>query len=163
MLIFCAHEKSVVVVFKIKIFIFLKLLTSFFYHFLFYYYLQLDYIYCQYRYLFRNKRRLSIAPLPALRINDKELMANEFDTHSMISNQASITSASSLASLLREKMQVSKWIYHNKSKHFCVTWVRLINKLEKVYELCADLCIGYVHEWMFIIYWDARQMLTFNE
>uniref|UniRef100_A0A336MLM6 CSON001889 protein n=1 Tax=Culicoides sonorensis TaxID=179676 RepID=A0A336MLM6_CULSO len=57
------------------------------------------------KYIFRNKRRLSIAPLPSLRVNDKEIMANEFDTHSVISNQASITSASSLASLLKEKMQ----------------------------------------------------------
>lgn len=54
---------------------------------------------------FRTKRRSSIAPLPALRLNDKEMMSNDFDTHSMMSNQASITSVNSLASLLKEKMQ----------------------------------------------------------
>nr|XP_040225041.2 myogenesis-regulating glycosidase isoform X1 [Anopheles coluzzii]XP_040225042.2 myogenesis-regulating glycosidase isoform X1 [Anopheles coluzzii]XP_040225043.2 myogenesis-regulating glycosidase isoform X1 [Anopheles coluzzii]XP_040225044.2 myogenesis-regulating glycosidase isoform X1 [Anopheles coluzzii]XP_040225045.2 myogenesis-regulating glycosidase isoform X1 [Anopheles coluzzii]XP_049461997.1 myogenesis-regulating glycosidase isoform X1 [Anopheles coluzzii] len=55
--------------------------------------------------LFRTKRRSSIAPLPALRLNDKEMMSNDFDTHSVLSNQASITSVNSLASLLKEKMQ----------------------------------------------------------
>ncbi|XP_053661480.1 myogenesis-regulating glycosidase isoform X1 [Anopheles marshallii] len=55
--------------------------------------------------LFRTKRRSSIAPLPALRLNDKEMMSNDFDSHSVLSNQASITSVNSLASLLKEKMQ----------------------------------------------------------
>ncbi|XP_058061827.1 SITS-binding protein isoform X1 [Anopheles bellator] len=55
--------------------------------------------------LFRTKRRSSIAPLPALRLNDKEMMSNDYDTHSVLSNQASITSINSLASLLKEKMQ----------------------------------------------------------
>uniref|UniRef100_A0A182IKR9 Glycoside hydrolase family 31 N-terminal domain-containing protein n=1 Tax=Anopheles atroparvus TaxID=41427 RepID=A0A182IKR9_ANOAO len=59
----------------------------------------------QTKYLFRTKRRTSIAPLPALRLNDKEMMSNDFDTHSVMSNQASITSVNSLASLLKEKMQ----------------------------------------------------------
>ncbi|XP_062563170.1 myogenesis-regulating glycosidase isoform X2 [Armigeres subalbatus] len=55
--------------------------------------------------LFRSRRRGSIAPLPALRLNDKEMMANDFDTQSVLSNQNSITSINSLASLLKEKMQ----------------------------------------------------------
>ncbi|XP_065094413.1 myogenesis-regulating glycosidase-like isoform X2 [Ochlerotatus camptorhynchus] len=55
--------------------------------------------------LFRSRRRGSIAPLPALRLNDKEMMANDFDTQSVLSNQNSITSVNSLASLLKEKMQ----------------------------------------------------------
>lgn len=55
---------------------------------------------------FRTKRRLSVAPLPALRLNDKEMIANEFDSQSVISNQASIASATSITSLLKEKMQV---------------------------------------------------------
>lgn len=55
---------------------------------------------------FRSRRRASIAPLPALRLNSKEMLASDFDTHSLASNQASITSVNSLASLLREKMQV---------------------------------------------------------
>lgn len=65
-----------------------------------------------YTYLFycssslRTKRRLSVAPLPALRINSKEMLANEFDRQSVISNQNSVTSVNSLASLLKEKMQV---------------------------------------------------------
>jgi hypothetical protein len=50
-----------------------------------------------------------VAPLPALRLNDKEMMANDFDRHSVMSNQASITSINSLASLLKEKMQVSRY------------------------------------------------------
>uniref|UniRef100_A0A182Q2S0 Glycoside hydrolase family 31 N-terminal domain-containing protein n=1 Tax=Anopheles farauti TaxID=69004 RepID=A0A182Q2S0_9DIPT len=58
--------------------------------------------------LFRTKRRSSIAPLPALRLNDKAMMSNDFDTHSVLSNQASITSVNSLASLLKEKMQLDK-------------------------------------------------------
>lgn len=62
----------------------------------------------KYRSFFRTKRRLSIAPLPVLRLNDKEIMANEFESQSMISNQNSITSVNSLASLLKEKMQVSE-------------------------------------------------------
>lgn len=57
--------------------------------------------------MFRTKRRLSIAPLPSLRLNDKEIMANEFDSQSILSNQNSITSVNSLANLLKEKMQVS--------------------------------------------------------
>lgn len=59
-----------------------------------------------YRSYFRTKRRLSIAPLPSLRLNGKNIMANEFDNQSVISNQNSITSVNSLASLLKEKMQV---------------------------------------------------------
>ena len=56
---------------------------------------------------FRTRRRGSIAPLPAIRLNDKEIMANaEYDVQSMISAAPSITSVSSLASLLKEKMQV---------------------------------------------------------
>ncbi|KAL1374406.1 hypothetical protein pipiens_018102, partial [Culex pipiens pipiens] len=47
--------------------------------------------------LFRSRRRGSIAPLPALRLNDKEMMANDFDTQSVLSNQNSITSINSLA------------------------------------------------------------------
>lgn len=62
--------------------------------------------FCRYRSAFRTKRRLSIAPLPSLRLNDKE-MANEFDSQSILSNQNSITSVNSLANLLKEKMQVS--------------------------------------------------------
>lgn len=55
---------------------------------------------------FRTKRRASIAPLPAIRLNDKEIMANsEYDTQSVISGR-SVTSVSSLASLLKEKVQV---------------------------------------------------------
>ncbi|CAG9808813.1 unnamed protein product [Chironomus riparius] len=55
---------------------------------------------------FRTRRRGSIAPLPAIRLNDKEIMANaEYDVQSMISAAPSITSVSSLASLLKEKMQ----------------------------------------------------------
>ncbi|XP_058455763.1 myogenesis-regulating glycosidase isoform X1 [Malaya genurostris] len=57
------------------------------------------------KHLFRSRRRGSIAPLPALRLNDKEMMANDFDTQSVLSNQNSITSVNSLASLLKEKMQ----------------------------------------------------------
>ncbi|KAL9697493.1 hypothetical protein quinque_000934 [Culex quinquefasciatus] len=34
--------------------------------------------------LFRSRRRGSIAPLPALRLNDKEMMANDFDTQSNV-------------------------------------------------------------------------------
>lgn len=60
-----------------------------------------------YRDRFRTRRRASIAPLPALRLNDKEMLASDFDAYSVASNQASITSVNSLASLLREKMQVS--------------------------------------------------------
>ncbi|KAL7744477.1 hypothetical protein ACLKA6_001852 [Drosophila palustris] len=59
-----------------------------------------------YRDRFRSRRRASIAPLPALRLNSKEMLASDFDTHSVASNQASITSVNSLASLLREKMQM---------------------------------------------------------
>ncbi|XP_030378156.1 myogenesis-regulating glycosidase isoform X2 [Scaptodrosophila lebanonensis] len=59
-----------------------------------------------YRDRFRSRRRASIAPLPALRLNSKEMLASDFDTHSVASNQASITSINSLASLLREKMQL---------------------------------------------------------
>lgn len=55
---------------------------------------------------FRTKRGLSIAPLPALRINGKDIMANEVDSQSVVSNQNSITSVNSLASLLKEKIQV---------------------------------------------------------
>ncbi|XP_017870251.1 PREDICTED: uncharacterized family 31 glucosidase KIAA1161 isoform X2 [Drosophila arizonae] len=55
---------------------------------------------------FRSRRRASIAPLPALRLNSREMLASDFDTHSLASNQASITSVNSLASLLREKMQL---------------------------------------------------------
>ncbi|KAM7348782.1 myogenesis-regulating glycosidase isoform 1-T1 [Cochliomyia hominivorax] len=54
---------------------------------------------------FRTRRRASIAPLPALRLNDKEMLASDFDAYSVASNQASITSVNSLASLLKEKMQ----------------------------------------------------------
>ncbi|CAO1393790.1 unnamed protein product [Diamesa hyperborea] len=54
---------------------------------------------------FRTKRRHSIAPLPAIRLNDKEMMANEFDTQSMLSVAHSTASVGSLASLLKEKMQ----------------------------------------------------------
>lgn len=55
---------------------------------------------------FRTRRRASIAPLPAIRLNDKEIMGNsEYDVQSVISAAPSITSVSSLASLLKEKMQ----------------------------------------------------------
>lgn len=54
---------------------------------------------------FRSKRRGSIAPLPSLRLNNKDMLSGEFDTQSVMSNQASITSINSIASLLREKMQ----------------------------------------------------------
>ncbi|CAO1409357.1 unnamed protein product [Diamesa serratosioi] len=54
---------------------------------------------------FRTKRRHSIAPLPAIRLNDKEMIANEFDTQSVLSMAHSTTSVGSLASLLKEKMQ----------------------------------------------------------
>ena len=55
---------------------------------------------------FRTRRRASIAPLPAIRLNDKEIMVNsEYDTQSVISGR-SVTSISSLASLLKEKVQV---------------------------------------------------------
>lgn len=63
---------------------------------------------------FRTKRRHSIAPLPAIRINDKEIMVNadsDYDDQSMHSVAPSITSINSLASLLREKMQVSCRIF----------------------------------------------------
>uniref|UniRef100_A0A182YN93 Uncharacterized protein n=1 Tax=Anopheles stephensi TaxID=30069 RepID=A0A182YN93_ANOST len=66
--------------------------------------------------LFRTKRRSSIAPLPALRLNDKEMMSNDFDTHSVLSNQASISSASSLLSLLKEKMQNVPGIIRKKKR-----------------------------------------------
>lgn len=59
---------------------------------------------------FRTNRRDSINPLPALRLNDREIMANEYDpkydTQSMRSVN-SVTSINSLASLLKEKMQVT--------------------------------------------------------
>uniref|UniRef100_A0A182MJV1 Glycoside hydrolase family 31 N-terminal domain-containing protein n=1 Tax=Anopheles culicifacies TaxID=139723 RepID=A0A182MJV1_9DIPT len=55
--------------------------------------------------LFRTKRRSSIAPLPALRLNDKEIMSDDFDDLSVLSNQASLTSVNSLVSLLKEKFQ----------------------------------------------------------
>ena len=58
------------------------------------------------RSVLRTKRRFSVAPLPSLRLNDKEMLANEFDGQSVISNQNSLTSVNSLASLLKEKMQV---------------------------------------------------------
>lgn len=61
----------------------------------------------------RSKRKLSIAPLPSFRLNDKEMMANEFDSQSVVSNQNSITSISSLAILLKEKMQASHMIIDN--------------------------------------------------
>ncbi|KAG5674189.1 hypothetical protein PVAND_004171 [Polypedilum vanderplanki] len=55
---------------------------------------------------FRTRRRASIAPLPSIRLNDKEIMVNsEYDAQSVISAAPSITSVSSLASLLKEKMQ----------------------------------------------------------
>lgn len=60
---------------------------------------------------FRTKRRHSIAPLPAIRLNDKEIMVNadsDYDAQSVNSAAPSITSVTSLASLLREKMQVSR-------------------------------------------------------
>jgi hypothetical protein len=45
--------------------------------------------------------------LPAIRLNDKEIMVNsEYDTQSVISGR-SVTSISSLASLLKEKVQVN--------------------------------------------------------
>jgi len=63
---------------------------------------------------FRSRRRASIAPLPALRLNSKEMLASDFDSHSLASNQASITSVNSLASLLREKMQVGPpYLFHS--------------------------------------------------
>ncbi|CAO1413835.1 unnamed protein product [Diamesa tonsa] len=52
---------------------------------------------------FRTKRRPTIAPL--FRLNNKVMMANEFDTLSVQSVAPSITSVGSLASLLKEKMQ----------------------------------------------------------
>lgn len=62
-----------------------------------------------YRTKFRSKRRLSVAPLPAIRLNDKEIMVNaEYDAQSVNSAAPSITSINSLASLLKEKMQVSE-------------------------------------------------------
>lgn len=64
------------------------------------------------RSFFRTKRRLSIAPLPVLRLNDKEMMSADFENHSMISNQNSISSMNSLASLLKEKMQVCFLLFH---------------------------------------------------
>lgn len=73
-------------------------------------------------------------------------MANEFDTHSMISNQASITSASSLASLLREKMQVNIFfckMTNMHSKQFLCHVRANNNNLIKMYELWADLSVSY--------------------
>ncbi|KAL9887029.1 myogenesis-regulating glycosidase isoform 1-T1 [Glossina fuscipes fuscipes] len=66
--------------------------------------------------LFRTKRRASIAPLPALRLNDKEMLASDFDTYSLASNQASITSVNSVASLLREKMQAFPQMIRKKKR-----------------------------------------------
>lgn len=54
----------------------------------------------------RTKRRLSINPLPSIRVNSKLIMASDYDGQSMMSNQASVNSNTSLASLLKEKMQV---------------------------------------------------------
>lgn len=51
------------------------------------------------------RRRPSIAPLPAYRVNSKEMMANDLDSQSVIT-QNSMSSINSLASLLKEKMQV---------------------------------------------------------
>ncbi|XP_060663430.1 myogenesis-regulating glycosidase isoform X1 [Drosophila nasuta] len=69
-----------------------------------------------YRDRFRSRRRASIAPLPALRLNSKEMLASDFDTHSVASNQASITSVNSLASLLREKMQAFPQLIRKKKR-----------------------------------------------
>ncbi|XP_043660629.1 myogenesis-regulating glycosidase isoform X2 [Drosophila teissieri] len=65
---------------------------------------------------FRSRRRASIAPLPALRLNSKEMLASDFDSHSLASNQASITSVNSLASLLREKMQAFPQLIRKKKR-----------------------------------------------
>ncbi|XP_017054654.1 myogenesis-regulating glycosidase isoform X2 [Drosophila ficusphila] len=65
---------------------------------------------------FRSRRRASIAPLPALRLNSKEMLASDFDSHSVASNQASITSVNSLASLLREKMQAFPQLIRKKRR-----------------------------------------------
>lgn len=94
--------------------------------------------------LFRTKRRSSIAPLPALRLNDKgeqfvmlilfndrgkenkhfsgsfpflaDIMANEMDTQSIIT-QNSISSINSLASLLKEKfLKVPSYIRRKREK-----------------------------------------------
>uniref|UniRef100_A0A1I8P9S6 Glycoside hydrolase family 31 N-terminal domain-containing protein n=1 Tax=Stomoxys calcitrans TaxID=35570 RepID=A0A1I8P9S6_STOCA len=65
---------------------------------------------------FRTRRRASIAPLPALRLNDKEMLASDFDAYSVASNQASITSVNSLASLLREKMQAFPQMIRKKKR-----------------------------------------------
>uniref|UniRef100_A0A1I8MWD4 Glycosyl hydrolase n=1 Tax=Musca domestica TaxID=7370 RepID=A0A1I8MWD4_MUSDO len=65
---------------------------------------------------FRTRRRASIAPLPALRLNNKEMLASDFDSYSVASNQASITSVNSLASLLREKMQASPQMIRKKKR-----------------------------------------------
>ncbi|XP_017064276.1 myogenesis-regulating glycosidase isoform X1 [Drosophila eugracilis] len=65
---------------------------------------------------FRSRRRASIAPLPALRLNSKEMLASDFDSHSVASNQASITSVNSLASLLREKMQAFPQLIRKKKR-----------------------------------------------
>lgn len=70
------------------------------------------------RSFFRTKRRLSIAPLPVLRLNDKEMMSADFENHSMISNQNSISSMNSLASLLKEKMQVSNFLHFTRFLYF---------------------------------------------
>uniref|UniRef100_A0A0K8WHT9 Putative family 31 glucosidase KIAA1161 n=1 Tax=Bactrocera latifrons TaxID=174628 RepID=A0A0K8WHT9_BACLA len=70
----------------------------------------------KYRDPFRSRRRASIAPLPALRLNSKEMLASDFDTHSVASNQASITSVNSLASLLREKMNAFPQMIRKKKR-----------------------------------------------
>ncbi|XP_053948171.1 myogenesis-regulating glycosidase isoform X1 [Anastrepha ludens] len=72
--------------------------------------------YRKYRDPFRSRRRASIAPLPALRLNSKEMIASDFDTHSLASNQASITSINSLASLLREKMNAFPQMIRKKKR-----------------------------------------------
>ncbi|XP_059614356.1 myogenesis-regulating glycosidase isoform X1 [Phlebotomus argentipes] len=95
------------------------------------------------KYIFRTKRRSSIAPLPALRLNDKEMIANEFDSQS-VTTQNSITSASSLASLLKEKIQMfpSMLRKKKKSKDFKI----------KAFVACLFLIIVFLIGYAYIMY-----------
>ncbi|XP_037915972.1 myogenesis-regulating glycosidase isoform X2 [Hermetia illucens] len=91
---------------------------------------------------FRTKRRLSVAPLPALRLNDKEMIANEFDSQSVISNQASIASATSITSLLKEKMQAFPQALRRKRKE---TKDYKIKVFVVILLLIIVFLVGYAH------------------
>ncbi|KAG4065962.1 hypothetical protein HA402_006680 [Bradysia odoriphaga] len=72
----------------------------------------------KYRSYLRTKRRLSVSPLAVLRLHNtrKEMIANEFDRSGGVSNQNSITSVNSVASLLKEKIQTFPSMMRRKKK-----------------------------------------------